>query len=437
MRRLLVITYHFPPDGSIGGQRWAGLSKYLSRLGWEIHVVTAAPAARPDVAPGVERHVRNRRRTLDDVYKSAAKRVTRRNAQSGIQSGKSRPVEPEPERQASSFSPVTAVRRIVSSSMIFPDHARGWVFRAAGAARKLLKQKKFEVVISSGPPHSAHLAALLATRGLRTPFWVDMRDPWSMTHAMHVEADWLVRAERYAMRRLERLVFPRAKRVLVNTREFASVLRSDEPETDVVHFPNGIDLEQLPTRDLNKVERGSIAHVGTLYANRNLSSLLAAMGGILRDRQSSAVPLRLRVVGALESPHRERMHSEIENAGLKSFVDICGSLPRSEALEVLSRSHMALVLAQDQPLCVPAKLYEAVGLGIPTLVIAEEGSASACEARRIGAMTLEDGDVAGLRSILEDLLAGKIATRIESKTPISYEALAGQMHRLLLDGMTK
>jgi hypothetical protein len=41
-RRLLVITYHFPPDGSVGGQRWAGLSKYLARLGWEVHVITAA-----------------------------------------------------------------------------------------------------------------------------------------------------------------------------------------------------------------------------------------------------------------------------------------------------------------------------------------------------------------------------------------------------------
>jgi glycosyltransferase involved in cell wall biosynthesis len=321
--------------------------------------------------------------------------------------------------------------------MIFPDHARGWVFRAAGAARKLLKEKKFDVVISSGPPHSAHLAALLATRGQRTPFWIDMRDPWSLTHAMHVQADWLVRAERFALRRLERLVFPRAKRVIVNTREFAAALRSDEPTTDVVHFPNGIDLEQLPTRDLSKVEHGSIAHVGTLYANRDLSSLLAAMGGVLRDRPSSAVALRLRVVGALESPHRERMHSEIDSAGLQAFVDICGSLPRSEAVEVLSRSHLALVLAQDQPMCVPAKLYEAVGLGIPTLVVAEEGSAAACEARRLGAMTLEDGDVAGLRRVLEDLLAGGIATRIESKTPISYEALAGQMHRLLLDGMNE
>src|SRR6266516_3628641 len=47
-RRLLIISYHFPPDGAIGGQRWAGLSKYLARLGWEVHIVTAsAPGSEP------------------------------------------------------------------------------------------------------------------------------------------------------------------------------------------------------------------------------------------------------------------------------------------------------------------------------------------------------------------------------------------------------
>jgi hypothetical protein len=65
------------------------------------------------------------------------------------------------------------------------------------------------------------------------------------------------------------------------------------------------------------------------------------------------------------------------------------------------------------------------------LVIAEEGSAAAREARRIGAMTLDGGDVDGMRLLLEDMLAGRISTRIEPLTPISYEELAVQMDRLL------
>src|SRR4051812_6280385 len=69
--RLLIITYHFPPDGAIGGQRWAGLSKYLARLGWEVHVVTSAAAPHDDEPSNVHRHVCNPRRTFNDFYKSA------------------------------------------------------------------------------------------------------------------------------------------------------------------------------------------------------------------------------------------------------------------------------------------------------------------------------------------------------------------------------
>ena len=77
--RLLVITYHFPPDGAIGGQRWAGLSKYLARLGWEVHVVTAAAEGSQPSIPGVYRHYCCRRRTLNDVYRAAAHRLRPRS----------------------------------------------------------------------------------------------------------------------------------------------------------------------------------------------------------------------------------------------------------------------------------------------------------------------------------------------------------------------
>ncbi len=116
VRRLLVITYHFPPDGAIGGQRWAGLSKYLARLGWEVHVITASAADAEQPAPNVHRHFRPRRRTLNDVYKAVAGRFRQRAR-----------TDHQPLREISarlpSFSPmrpVAAVRRILGRSMYLP-----------------------------------------------------------------------------------------------------------------------------------------------------------------------------------------------------------------------------------------------------------------------------------------------------------------------------
>jgi hypothetical protein len=426
VRRLLVITYHFPPDGAIGGQRWAGLSKYLARLGWEVHVITASAAGAERTDPNVHRYFRPRRRTLNDLYNAAAGRFRQRASNDEDATNDQTPSRKTPARLSSfsSLRPVAAVRRILGRSMYLPDEGRGWVAPAANAARALMRERHFDVVVTSGPPHSAHFAGMAATLGRHVQFWIDMRDPWSLTHELGAPDDWFRRTERFLLRRLERLVFPRAEKVIVNTLQFALALGAAEPDLDVRCFPNGVDLEQLPTRDERAVRRGSIAYVGTLYAGRNLSSICAAMRALLNDKPAMAETLRLNVAGPMEPPHRRQFEDDIAVAGLGSVVNIHGLLPRAQALELLSRSHLSLVLAQDQPMQVPAKLYESVGLGIPTLVIAGATSAAACEARRIGAMAVDGADVEGLRSVLEDMLAGRIPMKVEPKTPISYEHLA-------------
>jgi hypothetical protein len=131
------------------------------------------------------------------------------------------------------------------------------------------------------------------------------------------------------------------------------------------------------------------------------------------------------------------MQDDLAEAGLASLVNFHGVLPRTQALELLTRSHLALVLAQEQPMQVPAKLYECVGLGIPTLVIAETTSAAASEARRIGAITLDGRDLEGMRAVLEDVLDGRLPTTIPSRMPVSYENLGIRMDRLLRDAVER
>lgn len=427
-RRLLVISYHFPPDGSIGGQRWSGLSKNLARLGWEVHVITASAPKDYSLPPGVYRHFRPRRKTLNDFYRA---RIIRRT--SSMEKGQAVADAPMPDPRGISFL-LAGARRFAGSSMVLPDHGRGWVLRATGAARALLREKKFDYIVSSGPPHTAHFAAWFASMGNDIPFWIDMRDPWGLTHEMNTPENAFIRAERRFLGWLERIVFPRAQRVLVNTREFAEVLRRTQPDLEVVHFPNGIDAESLPRRVESAVETGMIAHVGTLYAGRNLSSVFAAIRSLRERGVTGADELKVNVAGPLESPHREHMRSEIEMLNLRSQVNVLGNLPRDSALSLLGRAHLALVLAQEQPMCVPAKLYEAVGLGVPTLVIAETDSAAAREARRIGAMTVEANDVEGIAGLLGEMLSGRIPKVIEPRTPIAYEHLAKDMNRMLLEG---
>jgi len=429
--RLLIITYHYPPDGAVGGLRWAGLSKYLVRLGWEVHVLTTAAGPNDTAVAGLHRHHCPRRRVLNDVYASVATRVRR----SAVNIGASK----QPAAEAKAGQPgrlammVENLRMAGRLAIAFPDVGRGWILRAALTARKLLREQPFDAVISSGPPHSAHLAGLLTTLGSAVPHFVDMRDPWRGSpdfQLLGVKHRWM----QAMVRPLERILFRRARAVVVTTREFAEELRRTEPRLEVCHVSNGTDIEGLPARTTDRFEELSIAYVGTLYCGRSFSTLIAALGGFAQDRPCDAARIKLRIAGSIPPADAEQLRAELATYGLTDMVELYGTIPRRDALELLNRSHLALVLAQRQPTQVPAKLYECIGLGVPTLVITETNSASAREARRIGGIVVESGDAVAMRRLLEDLVAGRLPDAIVPAAPISHGVLAREVDRILRPG---
>src|SRR5437879_869139 len=131
VRRLVVLSYHFPPDGAVGGLRWSGLTKYLARLGWSCWVVTAASPAGTEVANGVTVESCPRRRTLNDVYRWLRLRP-------GLQRVGRGPNEPfgEPLEQAA-LGWVARMRLEAAMLLSVPDHGRGLILRAAAVGRSV------------------------------------------------------------------------------------------------------------------------------------------------------------------------------------------------------------------------------------------------------------------------------------------------------------
>src|SRR5207244_2827458 len=108
--------------------------------------------------------------------------------------------------------------------------------------------------------------------------------------------------------------------------------------------------------------------------------------------------------------------------------------PRAEALDVVCRSRLAVVLAQEQELQIPAKLYESVAMGVPTLVVAPAGSAAGVEGHRVGAIVRDSHDVEGIASVLEQVWRDGSGRRLQCPVPITYEAIAPVVDELLQNG---
>src|ERR1051325_2414940 len=243
--RLLVITYHFGSNGAVGGLRWTGITKYLVRLGWEVKVITAAPPSPGDNGASGPAAVESCPRfwTILDAC-----RLLRQ----------------------------LAVRRSLAA---FPAEIRGWVFRPALRARWVIRRFQPHVVISSGPPHGAHLVAGMATAGTAARWLIDLRDPWGgpLQEAWAAPARIGTRVFRTLSPLLERAAFRASDGVITNAQQLAAVLTERYPDVPVVCVPNGVDPEGLPGRAPRPYAGLGVAYTGTLYAGRDLGPVVQAL----------------------------------------------------------------------------------------------------------------------------------------------------------------
>jgi len=423
-RKLAVVTYHFPPDPAIGGLRWSGLTKYLGQMGWRSWVVTSARNDTP--APGVTVVSRARFRTLNDLY--------RRFSQ---WRGQGAPRRPGPGAGVPASPPASdmwawSLRYEAGVLLSLPDEGRGWILRAALATRRMLSRERPDVLVSSGPPHSAHLVAWLATRFRRMTWFVDLRDPWAgpLSDAWRDTPFFRSRVARWVTTRLERLILTSATGIICNTREFTEALSHRYPDLSLQWVPNAVDRSLLPARNGDPYPGLALSHVGTMYGGRDLGPVLRGLRKLLdRHPEAATDGTRLRVAGHIDEPYASEVHRQVADLGLGQVVEFLGTLPRAEALNLVSRSRIGLVLAQGQEFQVPAKLYELVAMGIATLVIAPAASAAGSEARRVGAVAIDPEDIEGIARYLHDVRQGTVPA--VSGESADYRTLAPRVARVL------
>ncbi|PYO40633.1 MAG: hypothetical protein DMD33_16745 [Gemmatimonadetes bacterium] len=439
-RRLLIVTYHFGNDVPPGGLRWLGITKYLARLGWNVVVITATEPAQDDSAAGVRIEYCPRLPTCLDgvqfVRRLAVGRPARPFANEAILKS---PVEGG--RDGSSgvrSSEYRGLLRELAREMwvwlAFPDYSRGWTLRAALRARSLIRRFRPQAVVSSGPPHTAHLAARIAIAGSRVRWLVDLRDPWSGPWPPTWRRHRIVGSRTFdaLSRRLEGLAFRRADGVIANSPQLLQALVARYPAVHFACVPNGVDSESLPPPARDPYPGLGIAYTGMLYTGRDLGPVVRALRIFLeRHPEAARAGSKLRVAGQAEALHAQAFSDAVTAAGMESHVEMLGVVPRTRALRVVSRSRLAVVLAQQQELQIPAKLYESVAMGVPTLVVAPAGSASAVEGKRVGAVVCDSDDVDGIACLLERLWRDGGRERSLDPLPITYEVIAARVDELL------
>jgi len=360
-RKILMIINFFPPAGGGGVYRPLSFVKYLSRLSWQVTVVTPRPGEFWISDPGLESEIPPDARIVRTASLSGFRLL--RALRMGGMSGVSR-------RSSSGFA---ALRR-VGEFFLLPDSYAGWVPFAVRAADELCRRERFDSIYSTSPPDSSHLVAqrIAAKHGL--PWVADFRDPWINLHLRSAPTP----LHRAIHERMERSVASRAALVLVTTLEQERMMRTRYPTSRVELIPNGYDEDDF-ARETGAPPPGGpmiVTHCGMLTLGRSAKPFLEALA-LLKERSlAESDGLRVAFVGPRETENEEW----VRRFGLEGSVVFEDNLPHRECIRRERRSHVLLLLKHDDERyrgLIPGKLFEYIGARRPILAVGPEGEAAA------------------------------------------------------------
>ncbi|WP_028585951.1 glycosyltransferase [Desulfogranum mediterraneum] len=410
-KKILLISYHFPPSAAVGGVRVASFAKYLRDLGWCPYVLTVKDRylARKDPArleslEGIPIVKAGKLVTPRDLYISAKTVLGRWR---GGESEESDSAGGGDQGSSSGQVAVQRLKHILASMIYVPDEERNWIIPAALKAIRLLRSEEIDYVLSSCPPYSAHLVGLLASLARPRVKWIaDFRDPWmTPTEKKGYPTTPLSNFLDYS---LEKTVIQRAALVLATTKKLTEKYAEHYRQSAAEKFrfvPNGFDGD-LSARTREPYPVFTISYAGTLYFGRTPEPLFAAVSSLIHDKAVSEEDLCIKLAGHCREIGDRLTVDVAESYGLSNVVEVIDHLPLAASREMVQRSHLALLLAPDQPYQVPAKTYEYIGLGVPILAITGEGATADLVNELPDGKAVSPEDVAALKAHLLDAIQG-------------------------------
>jgi glycosyltransferase involved in cell wall biosynthesis len=353
--RVLFIASSFPPANRPGSPRTSNIALALAGSGWDVTVLTVDPAqwVRLDPDHGLENRLAD----------SGVRRLTVANPWPSLTGGL---------LHRSRFTPAIAARALRKACTVLQiDPEIGWTRAALKAARRL-EGEQFDLVFASAPPFAVLTLAMRIADRLRLPYAVDYRDLWTLNPmrkrppaARHVRRD--------------REVLARAAAATVVSPSLAELLRAQPGAAEKVHvLPNGYRREDLENVRPTAFGHFAILYAGTFYLpHRSIRPILEALA-LLERREALAQPWKFHYYGH-QGSHVASVAAEV---GLpESRIELHGAVPRAEVLAATAGAGLVTVITtvnREGTLAdrgvVTGKIFEAVGLERPMLVIAPPAS---------------------------------------------------------------
>jgi len=362
MKKVLIITYYFPPAGGPGVQRWLKFVKYLPDFGFQPVVYIPENPTYPIVDEALVSEISDKaiiiRKKILEPYGLAS--VFSKNKTKRISSG----IIPGKKKQ--SF--LEKLFLWIRGNLFIPDARVLWVKPSVKFLEKYIAENQIETIITSGPPHSLHLIGLRLKQKIKVSWIADFRDPWT-TIGYHKSLRLSDSAAK-KHKKLESDVLNTSDRILVTSKttktEFQAL--TSQP-IDVI--TNGYDVENITKPALDS--KFSLAHIGSFLSDRNPRILWKSLKELTKENPDFARDFELKLIGAVS----KEILDAIAEFKLDKYVNNLGYVSHKEAIAHQRKSQVLLLIeinSEETKSIIPGKLFEYMVSERPIVAIGPQDS---------------------------------------------------------------
>ncbi len=464
-RRILLISYHFPPDTTIGARRWEKLSHFVAERGWGLDVITCAepgadlarlellpvdtrvyalPPQSMQAAEWLEHQAWRAYRTIRPAPSiSPPASVDGKPADAAAVELPAAPTRTAKRQQPDTVSrheirwwPLTP-RKLLRSYWVWLDFSRHgrWAEDAVRLAEQVLDPHAHFAVVTSGPPHMTHETGRVLSRRHGLPFVMDMRDPWSLNE--RIPERWASPLWLSGTARHEREMVSQAALVVANTAPARDALARAYPDAaeKIIAVMNGSDDDPLPPQ--RRGGRFTIGYAGTIYDYGDPRSLFGAAARVIRELGLTPADFGMDFIGNFRDGGEQSLRATAHAEGVEEFVSVGPARSRDGAMEFMSQATMLVTFPGWNSVAIPGKVFECVRFDAWLLALSDAGSATDLLLRGTEADVIPRDDIDGIARVIarryQAHRCGEEATHIARDERFSRRLQA----RILLDALAR
>jgi len=392
VKKVLVISYYWPPAGGISLLRCLKFVKYLPHFGWEPVVYTAKDAQYPyydhfnfkDIPEGI---------TILSYPVIEPFNLFK------MLSGR---------KKSDSLNNIVHVREEktkwidnlaiwIRGNFFIPDARSLWINPSVRFLSDYLEKNTIDAILTDGPPHTNTMIGYKLSKKFNIPFLADFQDPW--TQADYYQLMKITPWAHKKHRKLEQQVFKQASKITIASRFWKRDLEKiGARDVDVIYW--GYDEDDFEGLHQQRDQAFTIFHGGLLGYDRLPDGLFEALSSLVRETQNFEENLKIKLAGQVDFTVKEKL----ERLGLTRFTEFMGTVSRAVALQSALNAHILLLplnKAENAKGRVPGKFFEYLRANRPILCLGpSEGDVPEIIEECKAGKTFDYGDINGIKNFV-------------------------------------